>query len=422
MLTRELLLSTKRNGRVRPRFVRADDAGLLELAGTLVAEAEAHVGLSRDALEDALATHAGAFARPPVARGLVKLVLDRCEFEAAAEGVTERRLAVFRAAAGVLRGLPSGASVAEYEGALASALGGSELPSGGPHPVPLPAGEGLLARVRDSLYSDLPSNLPLRSFESLPPRALLERYNLALAQGLLLEARRVTLRVRAPELLRVRKVLRWLRFCRLVAEVRREGEDWTLEVEGPGAVLELSRRYGLQLASFLSAVPVLERWTLSARLHPRRGGEATLELSDADGLVSPLGPSLGHVPEEVAALTASFDAAGWQVDDVPVPRPVGATGVCVPDLVLTRREGRASFALELFHAWHAGPLLRRLEELRQRSDPGLVLGVERALVRAHPEVAAHPAVFLFHQFPSPRKLAAWLEARVAERANAAQGS
>ena len=30
-------------------------------------------------------------------------------------------------------------------------------------------------------------------------------------------------------------MLRWLKFCRLVAEVRRVGEDWTLEVEGPGA-------------------------------------------------------------------------------------------------------------------------------------------------------------------------------------------
>ena len=55
----------------------------------------------------------------------------------------------------------------------------------------------------------------------------------------LFDARRLTMRARAPELLRVRKVLRWLKFCRLVAEVRREGDR--VRVIARGDAFPLSR-------------------------------------------------------------------------------------------------------------------------------------------------------------------------------------
>jgi hypothetical protein len=62
--------------------------------------------------------------------------------------------------------------------------------------------------------------------------------------------------------------------------------------------------------------------------------------------------------------------------------------------------------LELFHAWHAGALARRLTELRTRADTGLLLGVDRALAKGEEREAleAHPQVVLFHGFPSARRL------------------
>ncbi|XXF76918.1 DUF790 family protein [Myxococcaceae bacterium GXIMD 01537] len=392
MLTRDLLLFRVRDGRLRPTFVRTTDTDLLGLAGELIALVEESRGAQRDDVEEALALRAGAYKRPKVARGLVKLLTDRMRFDEPAPGLSEARWEHLLTAARVLRELPPEASAESYEAALAGAL-----------PAPLP-------EVREALYADLPGHRRLLDWEALGPAELLERYNLALAQGPLLEARRLTLTALAPELLRVRKLLRWLKFCRLVAEVRRVGEDWTLEVEGPGAMLAMQKKYGLQLALFLSMVPVLARWELTANVDtPRR--RATLVLSDSDPLVSPHPGALGHVPDEVAALATTFEDADWALDLTPLPRHMGATGLCVPDATFRHRSTGREVALELFHAWHAAPLARRLLELRSRPDPELLLGVDRALAKGEEREAleAHPQVVLFNGFPSARKLRERLE-------------
>jgi len=400
VLTRDLLLFRVREGRLRPSFIKREEPELLALAKELISELESARGNTRDDVEETLSLRAGAFSRPKVARGLVKLLLDRAQFDEAAEGISETRWQRFQVAAGILRTLPPDTTLEAYEARLAEAL-----------PTPLP-------EVREALYLDLPGRRRLLGWETLTPGELLDRYNLALAQGPLLGARRLTLRARAPELLRVRKLLRWLKFCRLVAEVRRDGEDWALEVEGPGALLALQKKYGLQLASFLSVVPVLERWELVAEVEASARKRAALVLDHRDPLVSPLPSALGHIPAEVATLAAGFEDAAWELDLTPLPRHMGASGLCVPDLTFRHRESGREVALELFHAWHAGALARRLTELRTRSDTGLLLGVDRALAKGEERQAleAHPQVVLFNGFPSARRLLERLTRLISEPA------
>jgi uncharacterized protein len=390
MLTRELLASRVREGILRPSFVKTHDPSLQALAKELLADAEGARGQRRDDVEEAFGLKAGAFSRPKVARGLVKLLVDRLLFDEAGEGATEARWQRLLLGAKVLRALPPDATLESYEARLTEAL------------------DAPLSDTREALYADLPGHRKLLGWDGEPftPQGLLDRYNLALAQGPLLLARRLTLTARAPELLRVRKLLRWLKFCRLVAEVRRDGEDWTLEVEGPGAMLALQKKYGLQLASFLAMVPILERWTLSAVLEDARK-RSTLQLSHEDPLVSPLPAALGHVPPEVASLAQGFEDEAWELDLTPLPRHTGAAGLCVPDVTFRHRKTGQEVALELFHPWHAAPLSRRLAELRARPDPGLLLGVDRALAKeaeARRALEEHPQVVLFNGFPSVRKL------------------
>ena len=81
MLTRNLLLFRITKGRLRPSFIRRDDEALLSLATSLLAEVQSTLerGGTRDEVEDTLALHAGAFARPRQARGLR---LSRCSMRA----------------------------------------------------------------------------------------------------------------------------------------------------------------------------------------------------------------------------------------------------------------------------------------------------------------------------------------------------
>ncbi len=396
MLTKDLLLTRIQKGKLRPQFIDARKGALVELAEDLVALAVAAEGEPMELLEERLSARANAFERPRVANGLVKLVLDKVEAEEPAPELSAARLARFRESAALLAAQPDGATLEAYEAALEARFGAP------------------LASARESLYADLPGRRKVQKLEKLSGAKLLARYNLALAQGPLLTARRVSVRAMGPELLRVRRVLRWLKFCRLVAEVRHVGEDWLLEVEGPAALFTQQKRYGLQLATFLTVLPTLARWELSAEVSVGRR-HATLHLTHEDPLESPHGSALGHIPEEVALLAQGLSAEGFEVDSTPVPRHTGARGMCVPDLSLRHAPSGRQLAIELFHPWHAAALSRRLEELAARPDDGLWLGVDKAVAKEPALRAALEAredVFLFNGFPSARtlkpKLLAWL--------------
>lgn len=394
MLTRELLELSFRKGMVRPRLVDPEDPALLDLAEELVEIATAGVGEAKGDLEEALVHRAGLFPRQRVSRGLVKLVMDRTTVREPDSAVLEQRAEAFEAAMSVLSSLSPDASFETYEAELSSALSRP------------------LAEVRRTLHDDLPDARLVEAFEPIAAKGLLERYNLALAQGLVMYTSRLELRLPSLERPEVRRLLRWLRFCRLVAESRRDeeagrpAEGLLLGVEGPAAMFEGARSYGLQLASFFAAVPSLTEWSLQAEVRLPRRPPARLELGHEDGLVSSFAGGAGYVPEEIRAVLEKLELPGVRVDLAPAPRPMGARGLAVPDFALVPAEG-APIVVELFHRWHRGLLERRLLELEEAPDPSYRIGVDRSLLR-DPEVAGqvdgHPQVFLFRSFPTARAL------------------
>lgn len=389
MLTKELLQFSVKKGKLRPRFVDVKDAELLEVAQDMVQMAADAVGSPAGELEEELGVRAKQHRRLLVARGLAKLVQDRVEVEPADEAAQALRKVAFEASMATLAGLPDEAAFADFEAALAARL-----------PQPLDV-------VRRDLYADLPDRRAVLGWEPLTPVGLLERYNLALAQGLVMYAHRVTVTAPAPELVTTRRLLRWLKFCRLVAGVERADGALVVHAEGPAAVLQSSRKYGLQLATFLMAVPLLKRFEVRAEVELPRRPKATLHLDHEDPLISPLQGGLGHVPEELQKVSDALEGGAWTLDPLPELVPVGATGVAVPDFFACHQETGARVAVELFHPWHRAMLERRLAELGERPDPRFVLGVERALAK-DPAVAARleaePRVFLFNAFVSPRAL------------------
>lgn len=327
-----------------------------------------------------------------MAAGLAKLLTDRIEFEEPTDEGPALRETTFGAAAAVLRRLPDDATEEQYETLLNEAF--PDLP-----------------KRRERLYADHPQYRRMLSWDPVDGAGLIDRYNLALVQGLVLRAKRVLVTASAPDLLRVRRVLRWLKFCRLVGDVTREGKSWRIDVEGPAEILAMQKKYGLQLATFVAVVPVLQQFKLVAEVQFERGAPAVLELDETAPLVSPQSRTLGHVPEEIAVIVAKLGDDVWEADANPVPRRVGKGGLCVPDLLMRRRDGSAEVAFEFFHRWHRHQLARRLDDLRIRPDPKLILAVDEVLL-GDEELAAlvadHPQVMPFKGFPSERRIRAML--------------
>lgn len=389
MLTRELLAFRRVKGNLRPTFVDVRDEAHLGLAAALVDTFQHSVGDTRGELDESLDAIVGESKKQKVARGLVKLLLDKSSFEEPGEAAALLRRAAFVASARTLRALPDDTPLADYLARLAPAL---------PHP---------LADCREHLYDDLAEHRRLESAALPTPQALLERYNLALAQGLAFYASSLRVRTDTQNALELRKLLRWLKWSRLVADVRRDGDEWALTVEGPGAMFDMQKKYGLQLATFLAAVPLLTRYSLEADVAVPRGAEGTLVLDHKDPLRALDRTALGHIPPEIDAGLAALGDERWTVDPLPELRHTGATGMCVPDFGLRDATTGATLVVELFHRWHSRALLRRLGELDARPDPGLALGVDLALVKdaaLAARVADHPQVFTFNKFPARRRL------------------
>ncbi len=389
MLTRELLVYRRVKGNLRPTFVDVKHEDNLALAAGLVQILEHGVGETRGNLDEALGVLVGEAKKPKLARGLVKLLLDKCSFEEPGDAAAGLRRAAFTASAAALRALPDDAPLALYLERLTPAL---------PHP---------LETCREQLYDDLGEHRRLLRCVLPTASALLERYNLAQAQGLVLYAQRLRVRTGTQSQLELRKLLRWLKFSRLVAEVHREGDEWVLQVEGPGAMFDMQKKYGLQLATFLAAVPLLSQFTLEAEVEVPRGAKGTLVLDHKDPLRALDRTALGHIPEEIEVGLASLADERWSIDPLPELRHTGALGMCVPDFGLRDGQSGAAVAVELFHRWHRHALLRRLDELHARPDAGLLLGVDLSLTR-DAELAArvlgHPQVFTFNKFPARRRL------------------
>ncbi len=386
MLNRDLLRYRISGDVITPTFLRPTPA-VREQAEALLTHWQQGVGQRLGELEDASVPILHRSRALVVGRGLQKLILDGCTFADP----------------------PSAATLREEAFTISAALLATPALTSDVHRAAVAERLGLQSdEVKERLYADLPDQAQLSTAPAWTATQLISRYNLALTQGLLLFARSLHITVDDADTGLRRRLLKALRFRRLLAAVH--GDDrhaLRLEISGPGSVLDQASRYGLQLALFLPALACCRSWQAQADLVLPRGGAARLELSDETGLEGDT-TFLGYVPEELQVLQATLQERypAWVFDDPQLlPHPDGE--VVVPDLQI--KLAGVTVMVEFFHRWHGHALRRRLEQLATGWAPRLVLGIDRALLRADPGIAAH-AIFAdrclaFSELPAPRSLA-----------------
>jgi predicted nuclease of restriction endonuclease-like RecB superfamily len=409
MLTGNLVLTRNQKQRIVPRYLDPGRGPWLEIAAQLTDIFARNVGNTRGQIEEEVEefARAEAGAAALVYRGLAKVLEDRAEFEVVADVPPETlREKVFAAAAAERKTLHEGGRRAAFRADAVLARVADELK--------IPP-----AQITASLFADLKDENRLLAFDPMEPRALLDRYNVALAQAVLLRCVRMRLEVRNETPAEYRQFFRWLKFHRLLH--RAEGsaaEGYRLEVDGPLSLFSATTRYGLQFALFLPAILLCRRFRLEAELSwgPRR--EARSFYLDSDvGLVSHYQPRGQYVPAEVNAFVERFKqiAAAWDVEPCGDVIELGREGVWVPDYRFVHRATGLDVHVEVLGFWKRSALDRLLRLLPLHGPSRYLLAVSDRLKVDEGAAGELPAsIVRFKEIPNATEVLSRLERMVAE--------
>jgi predicted nuclease of restriction endonuclease-like RecB superfamily len=325
----------------------------LTLSETFVAVTAAAVGRARDELLVALAAIDVGPREHRLRDGLVKLIEDRCEFDASDEvDPQETRHEVFSRASKVRAALPPGAILdrASILAEVASERGTSP------------------DAVERALFADLRGAHRLAEFRAPSAAALVTAYEQGQAQAVLLRAVKVTVDVRCAAAGGLRALFRRLKFLRLLHTVSRTEAGHRIVIDGPFSLFESVTRYGLQLALVLPALEHCDAWKLEADV---RWGKERVPLTFhlASGAWSTPGTRVeaSPLPDEVQALVRSFVALDttWQVSESTDILELPGVGLAIPDLVFERRRGQSAAQervyLEVMGYWSRAAAWKRVE-------------------------------------------------------------
>lgn len=401
MLTGDLVRARRnKDGVLVPAYLKGPAVERLRpMVEQAIATLQAMIGEERDTIDETLdALTVGARDRV-AALGLRKVLEDRAELETA-EGVDPEALrsALFAAAAkahqgldiqGVFDRVPVLTSVAEELGLTVEAL-------------------------ERGLYADLRGSDLLRKFEPLSPDEVFVRYNLGLAQAMLLRATKVTITLSGEEPARYRRIFRAARFHQLLHTVRGTPKaGYTLELDGPFSLFDAVQRYGFRLALFLPSILACQSFTLHADLlWGKERAPAVFALSEKDGLVSPFSDRSESSPE-LDELVAGFKRleSAWSVRRNSRIFALPGEVVCVPDLIFENGETGEEVYLEAFGFWSRAAVFQRVELLRKGFPCRILLAVGKQLRVSEELLGDDDAgeVYVYKRSPSPRAVLERLE-------------
>ena len=386
MLTKDLLQYKIQKGKIYPQFIEPTDSELLRIAEQLIDVFETSLNESRAVLLESskhiIDSTPGA---PIVKRGLEKLLLDRTEFDTAPnEELIAFRQELFTETSRLLS-QEQFEDYADYQRKVLQITADKS---------PMEQTE-----LSTKLYADLPSSQPVLAFNTLSAERLLHRYNTAQVQGLLLHCNTLTLKLADSMTAELRQLFKYLRFNQLLSTIRKESELYEITVDGPLNLFYKTKRYGMNLANFFVAVLHQPKWELTAEIQFRNKRRSRLSLDESCGIKPISQQFLAYIPEDIQLFQKMLEnkTDDWQVRPGSQFLPLAGDFYCFPDYQLVHKSG-VETAIELFHPWHQGHLIARLNTLAEQKDVSLILGVSKELEKKPLIAEALEASAYFSQF------------------------
>ncbi len=353
MLTGDMLRVKIVKTSIQPSFISVGSSRNSSRSKTLVdlMHTALEQGWTRGALNAQVTAICGLDVDHKITKGLAKLLMDKGEFETQSPiPPKDLRLTVFKAAAkmGPIAQPSDDPNIICAAHVLASVA--SEL-----NTTP--------SAVFNGLYADLKDHQVLAQAKIPSPEALLDRYNTALVQSVLLKASNLSLTLTQPDPKYVRQIMRHLKFRQLMYRTRSEGVCFHIEIDGPQSLLKLSSRYGMQLANFFPAILLQPGdWHLKAEVlwGKKRKFKKVLQLDSTMGLVGHYRDTGTWTSRTEAWFTERFEKldTGWTLGPGE-PVDMGNQSLITPDLTF-RKDGKVAH-LEILGFWRATHLAERLK-------------------------------------------------------------
>lgn len=234
--------------------------------------------------------------------------------------------------------------------------------------------------IEHALFSDLKGAALLTEVPSLRPETLVEQYEIAQVQGILLRAVQLQVRVECGSQDAARRLFQKLKFRQLLYRMHQAGPDvYVIEIEGPFSLFESVTKYGLQLALLVPALLECKSAELEAKV---RWGKDRRDLvfrttlacrGSGEGEASGVRSDVETLLSQLRKKKSDFSIAlAREILDVP------GEGLCVPDLKF-EAPGRPPIYLEVMGFWSRDAVFRRVKWAESQSDKRVLFAVSSRL-------------------------------------------
>ncbi|ELZ40815.1 hypothetical protein C463_14525 [Halorubrum californiense DSM 19288] len=408
MLTADLARSRTTDETVTPLFIDPDEERYRKTARELIQLFEDHLDESKGELEDAIDELTVADTDYKIVQGLEKLLKDECEFEIVATvepreirrrlfekandrypivrqptlGEDTQKLEVYSAVADDL-----GLSLEEcYRGMYADLDDNKRLVRVGTRTAEQYASDGDGSTSTTTLTGSSDAEY---EHTDLTVDWLLTRYNLALAQAVLYDATEMRIRV-WDHFGTVFSYVKLFGLMHRIYPIDADGERVTSTdqaagyeavLDGPASLFSQSQKYGIRMANFLPALPLCDRWEMTAEIlvDETTGETRRFALDQTEDLDSHYSAGDQFDSDVERTLTQKWERANtdWELvreDDV---FDLGAE-VMIPDFAIKHPDGRRAI-LEIVGFWTPEYLDAKLKKIRQVEADNFVLAVSERL-------------------------------------------
>ena len=395
MLTGKQVRVRHARNKLVPMYLEPRDGEWLAVCEQLLFAYRTAPGRTRGEIEEELTDVVGEGPRALVHQGLAKLCEDRCEYEVSADHPPDDvREVVFRLAALHRAEVAKSRSPFDRDFVLAEASRELKLN---------------VEQIERGLFADLKDEQRVLTFADCTPEFLLNRYNVALAQAVLLRSAAMDVRVWGETPARFRQLFRAVKFHRLICTIHESaGSSYTLKLDGPLSLFSSTQKYGLQLALFLPTLLHCKAFDLRASVRwGTERKEKLFTLTANDGLRSHA-PDFGvYTPPELQMFADSFAAKvkGWVLTAEPNPITLD-DGIWVPDFKLTHPASGKEVFVEVFGFWRKGDIESLYKRLAKQMPGKFVLCVAESMRADEADDAAFgSAVYRFKRTPLPDDVA-----------------